>query len=376
MRIAVNTRLLLKDKLEGIGWFTYETLIRITQDHPEHEFFFLFDRKPDPAFLFSKNIKPIVLFPQARHPFLWYIWFEFSVARFLRKNRIDLFVSTDGFIPTNTKVPTISVIHDINFLHYPKGIPFFTRQYFNRFFPVFANKAAQIVTVSEYSKNDIASNYGIDLNKIFVTHNGANTLYKPIDCKLKEDVRAKFTNGLPYFIFVGALNPRKNVARLIKAFDLFLDKTKLEFALLIVGEPMFMTNDIALALKEMKNPKKVFFTGRMQVSDLCLAMGAATALTYVPYFEGFGIPLVEAMNCHIPIIASNKTSIPEVAGDAAFYVDPFDVESIAHAMKLVATDAKLQEALSAKAENRKAHFSWDKTAAELYKCMELLMSKE
>ncbi|MDD4385393.1 MAG: glycosyltransferase, partial [Bacteroidales bacterium] len=174
MRIAINTRLLIKNKLEGIGWFTYETLKRIVVNHPEHEYIFLFDRKPHPDFIFSNSVKPIVLRPQARHPFLWYIWFQYSVSHFLRKNKVDLFISPDGFIPTRCKTPTLNVIHDINFHHYPKGLPLLTRAYYQHFFPIFARKATQIVTVSHYSKNDLINSYGIEPDKVSVVHNGAN----------------------------------------------------------------------------------------------------------------------------------------------------------------------------------------------------------
>ncbi len=375
MKIAINTRLLLKNKLEGIGWFTYETMIRITQNHPEHQFFFLFDRKPHPDFLFSSNITPVVLHPQARHPILWYLWFEFSVARFLRKNDISVFVSTDGFIPLKTKTPTISVIHDINFHHFPKWMPAFNRFYYNRYFPKFAKKSTKIVTVSEYSKNDIATSFDVALSKISVAHNGANTAFKPISKDEKNLVEIKYAKGNPYFLFVGALNPRKNVANLIRAFDLFVSKTKLEYSLVIVGEPMFMTQDISEALSSMINRTSVIFTGRLQLDELRQVMGGATALTYIPYFEGFGIPLVEAMYCHVPIISSDRTSMPEVAGDAAFYVDPHDIKSIANAMSLLATDQKLREALATKAEKRKEQFSWDNTASRLFECIESVISE-
>ncbi len=119
MQIAVNTRLLLSNRLEGIGWFTFETLKRIVRDHPEHHFFFLFDRKYSPEFIFGPNVTPVVLAPQSRHPLLWYIWFEYAVGKFLRKNNIDLFISPDGYLPLKSSVPSISVIHDINFAHYP-----------------------------------------------------------------------------------------------------------------------------------------------------------------------------------------------------------------------------------------------------------------
>jgi glycosyltransferase involved in cell wall biosynthesis len=375
MKIVVNTRLLIKNKLEGIGWFTFETMRRIAAWHPEHSFIFLFDRQPSEEFLFSSNIKPVVLKPQARHPLLWYIWFEFSVARYLKNNPADLFLSPDGFIPLNSNIPSIAVIHDINFYHFPKGIPILTRFYYNLFFPKFARRATKVVTVSHYSKNDIASNFKVLPEKIIVTHNGANECYVPLNNEEKDKVIREYSDGKPYFVFVGALNPRKNVARLIKAFDLFLNDSGLDYHLLIVGEPMFMTNDIKVSLDSITNKNSVIFTGRLQVEALRYVVGAAVALAYTPYFEGFGIPMVEAMYCHVPIIASNRTSMPEVAGDAAYYVDPFDVNSIAKALIEVATNDNLRESLSKKAEERKKLFSWNYTAENLYKCIVNVVAK-
>lgn len=370
MKIAVNTRFLIKNKLEGIGWFTYETMSRLAIEHPEHEFFFLFDRKPDSQFILSANVKPVVLNPQARHPFLWFLWFEFSVARFLKRNKVDVFVSTDGYIPLNTKVPCLSIIHDINFEHYPEGIPPVTSWYYKYFFPRFAKKATRIATVSEYSKSDIVDTYSIDSEKIDVVYNGASNHYSPIGEDKKISIRNKHTNGRLYFIFVGALNPRKNVARLLLAFDAFIEETKLDYTLMIVGEKMFKTRDIDEAYKSMRNSDRVIFTGRLSQTELKDAIGASLAMAFVSYFEGFGIPALEAIYCDVPLIASNRTSIPEVAGDAAFYVDPFSVESIAKGMKLMATDAKLREALIAAAAKRKSLFTWEKTAAALYQSIE------
>ena len=373
MRIAINTRLLIKNKLEGIGWFTFETLKRITNNHPEHQFFFLFDRKPHPDFIFAPNVKAVVLPPQARHPILWYLWFEISVYRYLKRNRIDLFVSPDGYISLRSKVQALVVMHDINFYHFPEGVPPLTRFYYNYYFPRFARKAARVVTVSSYSKEDIVRNFGVSPDKISVAYNGANDAFAPLTEEGVMEARNLFVQGKPYFVFVGALSPRKNVARLIRAFDIFLAASKLDYKLLIVGEPMFMTSDIKEAIGDLKDRETVVFTGRLQIDKLRLAVGGAAALVYVPYFEGFGIPLVEAMRCHIPIIASNRTSIPEVAGDAAYYVDPFDVESIANALKLIATDPKLRDALVAKSAVRKYIFSWDKTAIALFAAMEELL---
>ncbi len=186
MLIAVNTRLLLKDKLEGIGWFTYESLKRITKNHPEHQFLFLFDRPFAEEFIFSDNVSPIVVGPQSRHPFLWYWWFEQSLPKILHKQEPDLFLSPDGFLPLSYTATAgskpckfLPVIHDLHFEHYPQDIPFLARKYFQKYFPKYAKKANRIATVSEYSKQDISKLYKISIDKIDVVYDGANEAYKP-----------------------------------------------------------------------------------------------------------------------------------------------------------------------------------------------------
>ncbi len=143
MRIAVNTRLLLKGKLEGIGWFTYQTLERMVRDHPEHEFIFFFDRPYDPQFIFASNVTPVVVHPQARHPILFYIWFEWRIPHLLRKYKADLFLSPDSYMSLSTKVPTCLVIHDLAFEHYPEHFVLSHRLYWRHFSPLFAIRKQQ-----------------------------------------------------------------------------------------------------------------------------------------------------------------------------------------------------------------------------------------
>ncbi len=369
MRIAVNTRFLLKNRLEGIGWFTYETMKRITRWHPEHEFIFLFDREFDPEFIFSDNVKPVVLHPQARHPLLWYIWFEFSVRRYIEKNDIDLFLSPDGYLSLKPNIPQVGVIHDINFYHYPTTLPYSTRWYYNHFFPKFAAKATRLATVSEFSKNDIVVSYGIKSDKIDVAYNGANELYEPLEIKEIVDTRILFASGCPYFIFVGAFNPRKNIVRLFEAFDLFKKEIESDIKLVIVGDKMYGTSRMMKTLSGMEFKRDIVFTGRLQVEQLRKIIGSALAMTYVSYYEGFGIPLLEAMKCDVPIVASNCTSIPEVAGNAAIYVDPFNVDSIKEGMLKIYRDEDLRNQLIVNARKQREKFSWDNTAQFLYNCM-------
>jgi hypothetical protein len=165
LKIAVNTRLLLHNKLEGIGWFTYEIFKRMAENHPEHTFYFLFDRAYHPSFVFSKNVIPVVVSPQARHPLLYKIWFDISLKRALKKIKPDVFISPDGYLSLTTDVPQINVIHDLNFEHYPNAMPAPSLKYYKKYFPLFAKKAKHIVTVSEYSKQDIVTTYTIDARK-------------------------------------------------------------------------------------------------------------------------------------------------------------------------------------------------------------------
>src|SRR5688572_8983280 len=118
-----------------MGWFAYHTLQRLSASHPEVEFIFFFDRQWSQEFIFNKNVTPVTLFPQARHPFLYYLWFEFAVPAALKKHKPDLFLSPDGYLSLSTQVPQVAVIHDLNFEHYPEDLPFLTGKYYQYYFP-------------------------------------------------------------------------------------------------------------------------------------------------------------------------------------------------------------------------------------------------
>ena len=370
MKIAVNTRLLIKGKLEGIGWFTYETLKRITEQHPEHEFFFIFDRDYDNEFVFSNNVTPIILPPPTRHPFLWILWFEYRIPKLLKKIGADIFVSTDGYISLRTNIPQIDVIHDINFVHNPKQLPWLTSWYYNKYFIKFAKKATHIGTVSGFSKNDICSTYGIDKEKVTVCYNGSNEKYKPILEKEKKEIRNKYSNGKKYFVFVGALSPRKNVDGLLRSFEIFKEKYDCDIILVIVGGSLHKTNAIEKVYSGMKHKNSVIFTGRLENDKLCKVMAASECLIYIPHFEGFGIPLLEAMHAETAIISGNTTSLPEVVGDAALLCGTTDYEKVAENMFRIYSDEELRKSLIEKGRLQREKFSWQQTAERLWGCIE------
>lgn len=361
MRIAINTRFLLPHKMEGFGWYTYEMVKRLVLNHPEHTFLFFFDRNYDERFLFAENIEPIVLNPPARHPILFIWWFEIAVKRALKKHKADLFFSPDGYLSLGSSVKQIAVIHDLNFEHYPEDIPWSARIHYNYFFPKFAKKAHKIVTVSDYSKQDICKTYNISQEKVHAIWNGASEKFMPISVEEKQTIQQELTGGQPYFLFVGSLHPRKNVKRLLEAYQAYR-KQHADLDLVIVGEPMWKQNTSYLEYAD----NSIHFTGHLSLERLTKVMGAASIFVFVPYFEGFGIPLVEAMRCGTPIIAGNKTSLPEILGDAGILVDPFSVEEITQAMITLSTDVSLQQSLSAKGLERSQQFSWDKSAEKLW----------
>jgi len=372
MNIAVNTRLLLHNKLEGIGWFTYETLKRVVINHPEHQFFFFFDRPFHQDFMFADNVMPIVIPPPARHPILFYIWFEWSITRAIKKHNIDLFLSTDGYLSLSTEVPSIAVIHDLNFEHHPKDLRWSHSIYYRHFFPKFAKKAARIATVSEFSKSDIVKTYSVNHSKIDVVYNGVNSRYHPISEDLKVTTINKWSNGKPYLLYVGALHKRKNITRLLQAFDIVAEEhTKLN--LLIVGKKMFADKEMEKTFAAMKHKNRVVFTNRLPVSDLHHVLASALGLVYIPYFEGFGIPIIEAMQCGTPVITSNCTSLPEVAGNAALLIDPFDIKDVSEKISLLVENQNLQKQLSESGLSNAKRFSWDKTATALWDTIKQVM---
>lgn len=373
MNIAVNTRLLLDDRLEGIGWFTYETLKRITERNPQHTFHFFFDRPYSDKFIFGKNVVPHVLFPQARHQILWYLFFEWSIPFMLKKVKADAFISTDGYICKSTKVKTLNVIHDINFEHRPQDLPKGVARYYKKNMPIFAKKATRLVTVSEYSKKDIVTTYKIPAENIDVVYNGCNSVFKPISESEQGNVRYKYAAGRPFFLYIGSMHARKNILNLMRAFDIFKKQSNCDMKLLLVGKAMWGNKDIQMLYHTLIFRNDIHFLGHVKTPELAKILASANALTFVPFFEGFGIPLLEAMNCEVPIITSNTTSLPEVAGKAAMLVNPDSVDAIANAMFQLYKVPHIKEQLLAEGLIQRQKFSWDQTATLLWESFEKMM---
>ena len=372
MKIAVNARELLKGRMEGIGRYIFETTRQMVLDHPDDEFFFFFDRKYDPSFIFAHNVTPVVIHPQARHPLLWYIWFEIAVPYYLKKYKIDVFYSGDTYLSMKTKVPTLLVCHDVAYKHYPKHIKKIHLNYYENNFAKFHKRADHIVAVSEFTRQDIIKIYDLIPNKVTVGHNASPKGFKPSNSNEQLIIRDRLTGGNPYFIYVGSLHPRKNVVNLIKAFDIFKKQNHTNHKLVLVGRMAWKNEELQEVFATTEHKDDIIFTGHVSNDDLPKYLASAEALTYVSVFEGFGIPILEGMSSGTPVITSNVSSMPEVAGNAALLIDPHDPTSIATGMQRIICEPKLRDSLIAKGYERVKVFSWKKTADHIYKQMNKL----
>lgn len=375
MKIAINTRLLLKNQLEGIGWFSFETLRRICIHHPEHEFFFIFDRKYSSDYIFAQNVTAIQIGPPTRHPILWYYWFEVQIPKVLKKIQADVFLSLDGFISLSSKVPSISVIHDLNFEHNPERLDWSHSLFYRSFFKRYARHSKRIVTVSNYSKQDISSTYRVDLDKIDVSHNGVNAYFKPIEEHEKLYIRKKYTQNAPYLLILGAINPRKNIINQIRAFNNYKIKSKSKHKLLIVGKKMKWDNKSQNILDGLEYKNDISFTGHLHKEEIRKVYGTASCLLFASHFEGFGIPIIEAQKCGCPVVTSNCSSMPEVAGDAAILVDPRNIFEIEAAIKSIIENELLRAELIKKGLINSLKFNWDNTAKILWSSIEKVLNK-
>src|SRR5438309_5414502 len=193
MNIVVNTRFLIRDQLEGYGYFTLEVFRVLTRQFPEHQFYFLFDRDHDPAFVLGNNVHPIKLSPPARHPLLWKFWYEVRVPSILKKLKADIFVSPDGISSLRTKLPQCLVLHDIGIIHYPQDYKRSHYLFYKRNIPRMIKKAQRVCTVSDFSRQDIIKTYGTSPEKIDVVYSAAKKIFSPPKSGEAEKTKEEFT---------------------------------------------------------------------------------------------------------------------------------------------------------------------------------------
>ena len=369
MKIAVNTRILLAGKLEGVGRYTHEVLRRLVVQHPEHEFYFLFDQPYDPQFIYAANVYPIVVYPPARHPFLFYVWFQMMLPRVLRRIKPDVFFSPDNMTSLRTAVQRVTVVHDLAFLHFPAEKTYLDRRYYEKYTPRFVAASRTVLVVSEFTKQDLVANYRVPPEKIRIAPGGASDFFKPAPYSEQIQTREKYCAGEMYFVFVGALQPRKNLTTLFQAFDEFKQLTRSEVKLVVVGRPAWKAGATRRAHRAMQHPADVIFTGRLADEEVRRLYGAALALVFVSRFEGFGLPVIEAQRCDCPVITSAAGALPEVAGVGARLVNPLAANEICESMVQLYHYPEQQRAAIRQGRANRPRFSWQRTAELVHEAL-------
>lgn len=376
MRIGINTRFLIKNRQEGLGVYTQEVSQRLAKMYPEHEWYFIFDRKFDESFITSSNITPIISYPSARHPLLWYWWFEKSLPQQFSKHRLDLFFSTDSYLSLSAKIPQLLTVHDLAFEHFPNSIPWLVREYYQYFTPRFCQKADQLIAISNHTKADIVNNYQIEESKIHTIPNGVSDEFSVLSPIKIQSIRNQFTLGKPYFLYVGAVHPRKNVISILKAFEkLKTSHPDLPHQLLIVGRNAWDNQSFSDYLINMQHRKDVIWMESLEKLILVKIIGAATAMVYISLSEGFGLPVLESMASGVTVITSENSPMEEIVQDAGLIVSPLDIHQISNAMYQIAIDENLRTSLTLKSKNHSQQYHWDKTTQETGKIIEQMLDK-
>ena len=370
VKIAINTRFLLPNKIEGIGRVTYEIVKRIIEKHPENEYHFLFDRPFNNSYLFQKTVTGHSIFPPTRHPILTHSWLQIGVRKFLQKNNPDVYLSFDGHTPLKSKVPSIITIHDLAYLHYPEQNRWADRKYYQTQMPRFVKQADHIITVSAFSKMDICSAFQLSEDKVSAIYNGVGLEFTPLSENNKLEVRKQYSEGKPYFLYLGAIHPRKNVAGLIRAFDIYKKQNTSDVKLLIAGRLAWLSKSVKNTMEQTTHRKDIIFTDYILEKDLPQLIGAADVLCYLSLFEGFGLPIVEAMSSGVPVICSNRNAMKEIGGKAAELVNPENYAEIANAMHHVYSNVEKRQKMIAAGLKRGVDFNWDQAAEKYYRVIQ------
>ena len=290
---------------------------------------------------------------------------QMSLAIISRQQKIDLVHSPAYVMPVLSKCLSVITIHDMAYLVYPEKFTNWYRAYLKFWVPISARKANLVIADSQNTKNDIIKYLHMPENKIEIIYPGVGDEFKNADdTELLKDVLKKYgLIGGKYVLYVGTMEPRKNVVTLLKAYRCFLDSYQMKCCLVIAGEKGWLYEEIFEILERLTLRPNVIFTGRVLDEELPYLYKGAGLFVYPSLYEGFGLPPLEAMASGTPVVTSNTSSLPEVAGDAALMVSPIDVDGLAGAMFRVLSDENLRKELIEKGLERASKFSWEETAA-------------
>lgn len=288
----------------------------------------------------------------------------------LKYGCVDIIHGTSFFLP---KVPRKSVkiatIYDLSFITHPQFHTQETVENCTRGVTQSLQVADAILAISENTKRDLLSYFKIDSNKIYVTYLGKNSSYIRVSNSESISLFLKrYSLPCSYILFVGSMEPRKNLKGLLQAYALLSSELRKEYKLVIAGPQGWLNSDFSAFVQKLKLRDSIYCTGYISQEDMPLLYSAASLFIYPSFYEGFGLPVLEAMSCGVPTITSNVASIPEITGeDAALLIDPYQPESISLAISQVLDSPSLASRLSTEAEKQSQLFSWSSCAQQTLK---------
>jgi len=293
-------------------------------------------------------------------------WTQFRLSWELKKRKVDALWLPGSTLPRYVPKQTVITVHDIGFHRLPKLYKQRQVTIHERAMKEIAKKAARIITVSEFSAREMVEAYDIDSKKIAITTNGIDhDLYRPIkDVEAIEERLRRYQIPQPFFVAVGRLEAKKNIRALVRAFTQFKIRRGVgdPFRLVLIGVPGFGYEDIKREIESSTVKSDILELGYVPESDLPYILNAAEALVHPSFYEGFGIPPVQAMACGCPVVSSNAASLPEVCDDAAIFFSPSQPEALVECLRRIAEEPGLKEKLRIAGVSRAARYTWKATA--------------
>jgi glycosyltransferase involved in cell wall biosynthesis len=335
-----------------------------------HRFRLYFNQPPAPG-LFPDAAEMRVM-PFAR------LWTHARLSREMRTAAPDLLFVPSHVLPLLHPERCVVTIHDLGFYYYPEAHTLSQNLYLRWSTRYNARIATRVIADSVATRNDLLRYYRVPGERIEVVYPGRDEALGPVrDPEVLQDVRARYGLSEPYLLYVGTLHPRKNLVRLVQAFSAFTKamaagpaKPKAEPQLVLAGQKGWLYEEILNQVRKLDLVDRVVFTGYVPDADLPAVLSGAVAFVFPSLYEGFGLPVLEAMACGTPVICSNVSSLPEVAGEAALQVDPLDVEALAEAIHWVISDAGLRATLVERGYEQVQRFSWQRCASQVLQVLE------
>jgi glycosyltransferase involved in cell wall biosynthesis len=288
------------------------------------------------------------------------LWEHLGLPAMARKDKLDLFHGPVNVVPPGLPCPSVVTIHDLALLRFPEQVTKRRYQYLSRTMSASAKRAGRIITISEHTKRDIVELLHVEPEKIAVTPLGVDNRFRPLESGAIAQFRSQAGIERPFVLFVGTLEPRKNLPNLLNAFAFITNDVPHD--LVVIGPEGWLTSGIHETAERLQRSGRVQFRGFVPDGQLPAWYSACDLFAFPSLYEGFGLPALEAMACGAPVVTSTTSSLPEVVDAAAIIVDPSNVEAIAGGMRQVLTEPELARDLSRRGQERAKVFTWSRTA--------------